>query len=510
MSDQDPPQDPSAGGPPGPPAGPPPGPAAGADDDGAARRSWRRRPLVWVAVALVALAVVGVTVTVGVRKATADTSTGMLRIAHLSPATPSVDLYVTGPDSPETLVAPGVGYRGTSPYLTEPAGTYTLTARPAGSPASGPPAVLVSVEVPAGTAQTAALVDSTTSGAPDLQVLDDQTAPAAAGSAQVRVVQGANGVGALDVDLGGGPPLARDLSYGSTTPYVTVPARVWEVRLRSRLGATDRTTVPLSDTGVSTLFVDREPDGRLAVAAVPDAATTAGMPAPGTPSTTPPATPTPRATPDPETPLPTAPRVPPVPHGGTEAGLGGLARPTLMSAIGNWLSGLFSDDPEVPSAPRMPLTAALAAPEGLRPTAMQIPSIGLAALNLADLRIDYRGSLQVPTDFGQVGWYTSSAVPGDPGPAVFAGHVDTRRGPAVFAQLDRLRPGDLVEVPRSDGATARYSVDSVEYFPKDAMPSDRIYDPSTVPQLRLLTCGGPFDEGTLSYRDNVVVFATHR
>ncbi|MHC1560677.1 class F sortase [Actinomycetospora sp. C-140] len=504
MSDQDPSHDPRQD--------PPhdPAPATPPAEDGAARRSWHRRPVVWVAVALVVLAVVGVTVTVGVRQATADTSTGMLRIAHLSPVTPSVDMYVTGPDLPETLVAPGVAYRGTSPYLTEPAGTYTLTARPAGAPAGSPPAVRVSVEVPAGTAQTAAFVDSTVSGAPELQVLDDQTAPAPAGSAQVRVVQGANGVGALDVDLDGGPPLARDLFYGSTTPYATVPARAWEVRLRSRLGSTDQTTVPLSDTGVTTLFVGREPDGQLIVAAVPDAATVAGVPAPGTEPTTPPATPTPRPTPDPETPLPTPPRVPPVPRGGTEAGLGGLARPTLMSAIGNWFSGFFSDSDEVPPAPRMPLAAALAAPDGLRPTAMQIPSIGLAALKLADLRIDYRGALQVPTDFGQVGWYTSSAVPGDPGPAVFAGHVDTRRGPAVFAQLDRLRPGDLVEVPRSDGGTARFSVDSVEYFPKDTMPSDRVYGPSTVPQLRLLTCGGPFDEGTLSYRDNVVVFATQR
>lgn len=74
-----------------------------------------------------------------------------------------------------------------------------------------------------------------------------------------------------------------------------------------------------------------------------------------------------------------------------------------------------------------------------------------------------------------------SAVPGDPGPAVFAGHVDTRRGPAVFAPLDRLR--------------------------KDTVPTERI---STTPQLRLLTCGGPFDEGTLSYQDNVVVFASAR
>lgn len=469
-------------------------------------RRWFRRPLIWVALAVVVLAVVSVTVGLGVRSATADTSTGMLRIAHLSPVTPSVDMYVTGPDLPETLVAPGVGYRGTSPYLTQPAGTYTLTARPAGAAPTSPPAVRVSVEVPAGTAQTAAFVDSTTSGAPELQVLDDQTAPAPAGSAQVRVVQGANGVGALDVALTGGPPLAGDLFYGSTTPYVTVPAREWEIDIRSRLGSTNQTTVTLPDTGVTTLFVGREPDGQLIVQAVPDAATVAGVPTPGTEPTTPPATPTPRPTPDPETPLPAPPRVPPVPRGGTEAGLGGLATPGLLATIGGW----FSDESDAPPAPRMPLAAALAPPEGLRPTGMQIPSIGLAALALTDLRIDYRGALQVPTDFGQVGWYTASAVPGDPGPAVFAGHVDTRRGPAVFAQLDRLRPGDMIEVPRSDGETARFAVDSVEYFPKDTVPSDRVYGPATTPQLRLLTCGGPFDEGTLSYQDNVVVFATAR
>ena len=481
------------------------------------RRPPWRRPLVWAALAAVLVAVVAATVTLGVTSATADSSTGMLRVAHLSPVTPAADMYVTGPDLPETLVAPGVAYRGTSPYLTEPAGTYTLTARPAGASPTSPPAVRVSVDVPAGTAQTAAFVDSATSGSPELQVLDDQTAPAAAGSTQVRVVQGANGVGALDIDLTGGPPLGRDLFYGSTTPYATVPARTWEVDVRSRLGSTNTTTVPLSDGGVTTLFVGREPDGQLIVEAVPDAATVAGVPGPGTEptseTTTGPATPTPRPTPDPETPLPTPPRVPPVPRGGTGAGLGGLAAPTglgTVSAVGAWFESWFSDEPDVPPAPRMPLAAALAAPEGLRPTGMQIPSVGLAALNIADLRIDYRGALQVPTDFGQVGWYTSSAVPGDPGPAVFAGHVDTRRGPAVFAQLDRLRPGDMIEVPRSDGETARFSVDSVEYYPKDTLPSDRIYGPSTTPQLRLLTCGGPFDEDTLSYRDNVVVFASVR
>ena len=438
----------------------------------------------WIAVAILAvLVVLLVVVQRSPTSATAEVSTGMLRVTHLSSVTPAVDLYLAGPDLPETLVAPGVAYRAVSPYRTERAGAYTLTSRPSGASPTSPPWAQVSVEVPAGSAQTAALVD--TPGRPELRVLDDQTAPAAAGSTQVRVVQGAHDPGALDVGLTGGPPLARGLSYASATSYVTVPARTWEVGLRSATGAADGATVPLPDRGVTTLVVGRGPGGRLVVEAVPDAATAAA-------------------------PAPMSPQGAPSPRGGVEAGLGGLADATVSGSLGAWLDGWFSEEPDVPAAARMPVAATLAGSDGLRPTGMQIPSVGLAALNLADLRLDYRGALQAPTDSGEIGWYTASAVPGDPGPAVFAGHVDTRRGPAVFARLDGLRAGDTIEVPRSDGEVARFSVDSVESYPKDALPTDRIYGASPTPQLRLLTCGGPFDEDTLSYRDNVVVFASVR
>ncbi len=465
----------------------------------------RSRLLLWGAAGVVVLAVVAGTVALTSRSAGADTSTGMLRLAHLAPGTPTVDMYISGPDLDETLVAPGVAYRATSPYLTEPAGTYTLAARPAGAAPTSPPALTVSVELPAGTAQTAAFVDAPSSASPELQVLDDQTAPAAGGTAQVRVVQAANGVGSLDVDVEGGPPLARDLFYGSTTPYATVPSGPRRIEIRSRLGSTNTTTVPLADTGVTSLFVGRESDGQLIVDAVPDAASVASVPGPGVDASTP----TTRPTPDTDTPLPAPPRVPSIPRGGTESGLGGLATPTLLDVVGGWFAD--TSDDTAPPAPRMPLADAVApVPAGLRPTGLSIPRIGLDSPKLADLRIDYRGALQVPTDYSQVGWYDASAVPGDPGPAVLTGHVDTRRGPAVFAQLDQLRPGDLIDVPRSDGSTARFGVDSVEYYAKDSLPTDRVYGPSTSPQLRLLTCGGPFDSGRLSYQDNVVVFASAR
>ena len=450
-----------------------------------------------VVVALLVAAVVGV---LSVRQAEADPSIGLLRVAHLSPRTPSVDMYAAGPGAPMTKVASGVAYQGITPYLAEPAGTYTLQVRPAGAPAESPAVVTVSVEVPAGTAQTAAFVDAAGSPVAQLQVLTDQTAPAAPGTGQVRVVQGAD-VGPLDVTAVGGPPLARDLFYGSSTPYATLPARPWGMAVRTRAGATAATVVPLAGGAVYSLVVTHTADGRLVATPVLDAASAPVAPAPGAaPAPVPP----PAAGPDPSTPLPPAPRVPAPPQGGIEAGGGGLAARGL-------LDGLFgsSDERTAPPAARLPEADSTApGPAGTRPVGLSIPSLRLDRPVPADLRIDFRGRLQVPADYGRVGWFATSAVPGDPGPAVLVGHVDTRRGPAVFADLDRLRPGDPIDVPRSDGRTAHFRVDRIGYYPKDEIPTEQIYGPTPGPQLRLMTCGGPFDESTLSYRDNLVVFAS--
>jgi hypothetical protein len=41
---------------------------------------------------------------------------------------------------------------------------------------------------------------------------------------------------------------------------------------------------------------------------------------------------------------------------------------------------------------------------------------------------------------------------GEAGPAVIVGHVDSRRGPAVFFRLRDLRPGDRIVVGLDGGA----------------------------------------------------------
>jgi Sortase domain len=88
------------------------------------------------------------------------------------------------------------------------------------------------------------------------------------------------------------------------------------------------------------------------------------------------------------------------------------------------------------------------------------------------------------------------------------GHVDSRRGPAVFSRLQELRPGDRIVVGLDGGAARSFLVERVERQPKEDLPVGRIWNRTDRPVLRLLTCGGSFDRCTGHYRDNVIVYAT--
>jgi sortase (surface protein transpeptidase) len=137
---------------------------------------------------------------------------------------------------------------------------------------------------------------------------------------------------------------------------------------------------------------------------------------------------------------------------------------------------------------------------------VRVPRIDVDS-RLARLGLAADGALETPADYGQAGWYDGGPAPGDVGPAVLAGHVDSTAGPAVFWRLGELVAGDEVLVDRADGSTARFTVTRVERHPKSAFPTDKVYGPTPDAQLRLVTCGGEFDRSQRSYRDNVVVFA---
>ncbi|HVM00866.1 MAG TPA: class F sortase [Egibacteraceae bacterium] len=140
---------------------------------------------------------------------------------------------------------------------------------------------------------------------------------------------------------------------------------------------------------------------------------------------------------------------------------------------------------------------------------LEIPAIGVST-PLLSLGLNADRTMEVPRDFSRAGWYRYSPVPGEPGPAVVAGHVTSRSGPGVFHRLSELSPGDLVEVRFADGRTATFAVTRVERHPKEAFPHDRVYGETAGSELRLITCGGEFDRSQNAHRDNVVVYASAR
>jgi hypothetical protein len=140
------------------------------------------------------------------------------------------------------------------------------------------------------------------------------------------------------------------------------------------------------------------------------------------------------------------------------------------------------------------------------PIRLRIPALGV------DTRLDRLGrrrdgSLDAPPQWNVPGWYAGGPRPGEIGPAVIAGHVDSTAGPAVFFGLARLRVGAAVDVVARGGRVLRFVVAQIRRFRKSRFPTALVYGPEPVPVLRLVTCTGDFDPAARSYLDNLVVSA---
>ncbi len=153
-----------------------------------------------------------------------------------------------------------------------------------------------------------------------------------------------------------------------------------------------------------------------------------------------------------------------------------------------------------------PISSAINVNEASLPLFVSIPAIG-ANSELVELGLEADGSLQVPVDFNQAGWFRDGSVPGEKGPAVIAGHLDSVLGPAIFSKLSLLKPGDVVRILRKDSKVLTFHVTRIDNFPKEYFPSDQVYGPTDVSELRLITCGGSFNSKAHSYNGNTVVYA---
>jgi sortase (surface protein transpeptidase) len=169
---------------------------------------------------------------------------------------------------------------------------------------------------------------------------------------------------------------------------------------------------------------------------------------------------------------------------------------------------------EIPAAvgtnvPFPPKPGSVAAPlSASAPMTIQIPAIGVDA-PMMRLDLNSNGTIQVPPldNHNLAGWYDRSVAPGAKGTSVILGHVDDYAGPSVFFNIKNLHEGDIIDVTRTDGVTAVFTVDGVQKATKTNFPTLDVFGNVQYPVLHLVTCGGPFDPSTGEYLDSIIVYA---
>lgn len=181
----------------------------------------------------------------------ATSGTGWIRLAHLSPNTPAVDVYLYSFDNSKAMIVlHHVAYGTVSPYESVQAGDYSVAMRAAGASATSQPVLSTSVTIAAGHAYTVAGMGPE-SGL-RLQVLDDKltTAP---GQAEVRVIQASLKQQEVKVTLGS-TVLAGSLKFGTVSDYQPVSPGTHTVTVSA--GGTDaNSSVTLPAGTVHTLVV---------------------------------------------------------------------------------------------------------------------------------------------------------------------------------------------------------------------------------------------------------------
>lgn len=148
----------------------------------------------------------------------------------------------------------------------------------------------------------------------------------------------------------------------------------------------------------------------------------------------------------------------------------------------------------------------LAADPPPAPDRIRIPAIGVDA-GVVPVGVAPNGEMEVPPSISQVAWYRHGPLPGDPGSAVLAAHVDFDGRPGAFRRLAELAPGDLVLVA-TGSSWAAFRVVGRTTYPKAELPTAELFRRTGEAVLTLVTCGGGFNPSLRSYDSNVVVLAT--
>jgi hypothetical protein len=169
-------------------------------------------------------------------------ASALVRVAHLSPDTPGVDVYVDG----EPVVS-NMGFEVVSDYLVLAPGPHRLEVRPSGAAASTPAALAQDVTLEAGTAYTVAGVGPRATL--QLRVFQDDLRTPAPGQANVRVLHGATEPATVDLVTTAGQAIVAGAASAAATPYTGVAAGTYDLVLRDPATGATVVTVPPIELG---------------------------------------------------------------------------------------------------------------------------------------------------------------------------------------------------------------------------------------------------------------------
>lgn len=143
--------------------------------------------------------------------------------------------------------------------------------------------------------------------------------------------------------------------------------------------------------------------------------------------------------------------------------------------------------------------------EGIVPHQIEIPAIGVDAV-IEEVGLLPGGQMDEPSKMDDVAWYAGGYMPGEQGSAVLAGHVDSRTGPAIFFDLEKLEEGDEIIVTDEEGLEKVFVVQMSESYDRNDAPLQKIFGYSYRSQLNLITCTGEFNTEAGTHDERLVVY----
>lgn len=182
----------------------------------------------------------------------------------------------------------------------------------------------------------------------------------------------------------------------------------------------------------------------------------------------------------------------------------------FVSGVSLWFSrneeGAGIQVTDIPAVSITPETVEAIPNPGI-PVKLTIPAINVD-VKIQEVGVTAKGTMGIPTNFTDVGWYRNGARPGASGNAFIDGHLDNGLGlPAVFYDLNKLKTGDEVYVTDSEGRKILFKVIELRIYDYNSDKAGEIFIPGRNPNLYLITCGGQWIRSEKTYDKRIVVIA---